>query len=154
MMSLGQSASELQNGHSDTGSRVSTKNPASGFSGGAIKPRISTGLPLSAVSLSDSSRPRTPEALYISSKRSVSPAQAIRGGDTSPARLTIARPAIARKLLRGIAGQSHRPPASRSEKVAPLRPSGGKGRGPARVSLRPTDLIRGDGRVRWARPQT
>ena len=33
--------------------------------------------------------------------------------------------------------------------AAPLRPPGGRGRGPSRVSLRPTDSIRGDGRVRW-----
>src|SRR5207253_1381938 len=91
MMSLGQSASELQNGHSDTGSRVSTKKLASGFSGGAIKPRISTGLPLSTSSLSDISRPRTPEALYISSKRSVSPAQALGRHDNAMPIQAIAR---------------------------------------------------------------
>src|SRR6202035_4906060 len=37
---------------------------------------------------------------------------------------------------------------------APLRPSGGRGRDPSRVSLRPADLIRGDGRVRRAAPRT
>src|SRR6266446_8956063 len=38
-MSLGQSASELQKGQSDTGSRVSTKKPASALSGGGHKAR-------------------------------------------------------------------------------------------------------------------
>src|SRR5262247_2790722 len=106
MMSLDQSASDSQNGQSDTGSRVSTKKPASGLSGGAIKPKISTGLPLSATSLSDSSRPRTPEVLYISSKRSLSPAEASARHDNKPANPVIAAPVIARKLLRPIAGRS------------------------------------------------
>ena len=38
--------------------------------------------------------------------------------------------------------------------INPSPPVGGRGRGPARVSLRPTDLIRGDGRVRRAAPRT
>src|SRR5262245_58415323 len=102
MMSLDQSASDWQNGQSDTGSRVSTKKPASGLSGGAIKPKISTGLPLSAVNLSDISRPRTPEALYISSKRSRSAAEDVARHDNKPA---IAAPVFAKKLLRPIAGR-------------------------------------------------
>src|SRR5207245_260 len=97
-------ASELQNGQSDTGSQVSTKKPASGLSGGAIKPEISTGLPLSAMSLSDISRPRTPEALYISSNRILSPARAARRYDHA-----IPTPAIARRLLRRIGGGPTRP---------------------------------------------
>jgi hypothetical protein len=42
-----------------------------------------------------------------------------------------------------------------SERRAPLRPLGlgGRGRDPSRVSLRPTDLIRGDGRVRCVVPR-
>ena len=35
-MSCGQSASDWQNGHSDTGWEVRTKNVASGFRGGAM----------------------------------------------------------------------------------------------------------------------
>src|SRR5216684_6940635 len=99
MMSLGQSASELQKGQSDTGSRVSTKKPASALSGGAMKPAISTGLQLSATSLSDISRPRTPEALYISSKRTVSLARGAggHGRRANPA------PAVIRKVLRHVA---------------------------------------------------
>ena len=77
MISLGQSASESAEGQKRDRLAVSTKKPASALSGGAIKPKISTGLPLSATSLSDSSSPRTPEALYISSKRTFSPAQAV-----------------------------------------------------------------------------
>src|SRR6267143_4145670 len=98
-MSLGQSASEVQKGQSDTGSRVNTKKPASALSGGAIKPEISTGFPLSATSLSDISRPRTPEAVYISSNRILSPARAARRHDNA-----IPAPAIARRLLRRIGG--------------------------------------------------
>ncbi len=41
-MSLGQSASDSQNGQTDIGILVSTKNVASAFSGGAMKPVIST----------------------------------------------------------------------------------------------------------------
>src|SRR5215468_8993785 len=108
-MSLGQSASELQNGQSDTGSRVSTKKPASALSGGAIKPEISIGLPSSAASLSDISRPRTPAALYISSKGRVSAARAVYEHARGPARLTIPAPAIARKLLRCILAEPTRP---------------------------------------------
>src|ERR1700732_5216176 len=45
-------------------------------------------------------------------------------------------------------------PPSRSERKAPLRPSGGRGRGLSRVSRKPTGLTRGGGTVRWAATQT
>jgi len=56
-MSLGQSSALSQNGQTAMGRLVSTKKPASAFSGGAMKPLISTVLPSSRLASSENSAP-------------------------------------------------------------------------------------------------
>ena len=55
----GQSESVEQNGQIDIGISVSTKNLASAFSGGAMKPLISTCCPVNVLTFSEYSRPST-----------------------------------------------------------------------------------------------
>ena len=67
-MLSGQSESDWQKGQSATGSRVSTKKSASAFSGGAMKPRMTTCFPSKDSTLSEKRSPSAPPPLYSSSK--------------------------------------------------------------------------------------
>jgi hypothetical protein len=71
----------------DIGIRVSTKKLSVGFSGGAIKPSMTTVCPSSDFNLSDSVRPRGETALYISPKliAAGAPARGLAGADMQSA---------------------------------------------------------------------
>ncbi|MNU03206.1 hypothetical protein D3C72_2471520 [compost metagenome] len=58
-MLSGQSESDEQNGQSAIGISVRTKNAASAFSGGAMKPRIRTSWPARLFTFRENSRPST-----------------------------------------------------------------------------------------------
>ena len=66
MMSSGQSASDSQNGQTAIGILVRTKKSASGLSGGAMKPRMTTAFLCSRLVFSENSMPSAQTSLKLS----------------------------------------------------------------------------------------